>query len=270
MARQLGADPRLRYLPERLWPGGFAARSTELTVVFAERFRGPRVCERADTHPCWELTAVLSGHGILHADHPCELRPGVLTLVPAGLRHREAAGDLDTVWIGLRGARLHHLGDQVRTGRHAGLTALAERLWEATDPAEPGIGPFLDGLALAITAGVCLEQFPDQPVAGEDPAVEARAWIDAHLTQPLVVGELARRLGVSAGHLHRCFHRRYGVSILAHQTAGRMAIAEGLLREGSAVADAALAAGYRDPFYFSRQFKRLRGVPPSRLRPPER
>lgn len=267
MARKLGTDPRLRYLSELLWPGGFAVRSTELTVVFAERFRGPRVSAQADTHPCWELTAVLAGHGTLHAEQSFALRPGVLSLVPAGVRHREEAADLDTVWIGLRGTRLDRLGDQVRMMWHAGHTALAERLYEASESAEAGIGPYLDGLALAITASLYLEQSTAKPALGADPADEARAWIDAHLTQPLVVGALARQLGVSAGHLHRCFHRRFGISLLAHQSAGRMALAEGLLRDGAAVAEAALAAGYRDPFYFSRQFKRLRGVPPSHLRP---
>ncbi len=127
-----------------------------------------------------------------------------------------------------------------------------------------GAGPYLDGLSLAIVAGLCLGGRAALGGSG-DPGADARDWIDSHLVQPLVVEELAHRLGVSGGHLHRCFRRCSGQSILAYQLTRRLEAAEPLLREGRPVAEVASAVGFRDPGYFSRQFRRLRGLAPSQL-----
>ena len=80
------------------------------------------------------------------------------------------------------------------------------------------------------------------------------------------LGDLARRLGYSPSHLSTLIRRTTGRSFVALRRRLRFERACALLREGSSVKEAALAAGFDDPAYFSRLFRRRVGVPPSRWR----
>ena len=87
------------FLPETLW-----STRSETTLLYAERFRGPRSSPAADRHPFYELTVVLNGTGKLHIGNSVqELLPESAVFLPLGTPHREeAAGNLDTIWIGFR------------------------------------------------------------------------------------------------------------------------------------------------------------------------
>ncbi len=72
---------------------------------------------------------------------------------------------------------------------------------------------------------------------------------------------------VSRSALHEGFLAMFSVSPIAFVIAARLETAESLLRESQlTVSEIAEALGYRDVFYFSRQFKRERGISPSAFR----
>jgi AraC-like DNA-binding protein len=80
------------------------------------------------------------------------------------------------------------------------------------------------------------------------------------------IADLARQVGLSAGHFSRRFHRHAGITAKSYQFQSRMRHARDLLHEeGLSVKEVAARLGYSDPFVFSRQFKKIWGVPPSKL-----
>lgn len=81
------------------------------------------------------------------------------------------------------------------------------------------------------------------------------------------VGELAGMAGLSASHFAALFRRATGFSVLEYQTRVRMSHARELLdTTDRPVATVAHQVGYTDPLYFSRQFAKLHGMPPSAYR----
>ena len=92
------------------------------------------------------------------------------------------------------------------------------------------------------------------------------AYLQTHLTEPeLDVGGLAELAGVSQVYLRRIFKKQQGVSPAGYVIRQRLQLAQQLLLSGEqlTVAQAAAMAGFRDPLYFSRLFKRQLGLSPS-------
>jgi AraC-like DNA-binding protein len=91
-------------------------------------------------------------------------------------------------------------------------------------------------------------------------------YLATHLDGRARLGDLARKLGYSPSHLSTLIRRATGRSFVALRRRLRFERACALLREGASVKEAALAAGFDDPAYFSRVFKKRVGVAPSRWR----
>ena len=93
------------------------------------------------------------------------------------------------------------------------------------------------------------------------------AHIRAHAKRGVDRHELARLAGLTPEHVNALFKRELGLTpreVLNHE---RCRIAYQLIHEqGMGVAEAAAEAGYQDPYYFSRVFRTLYAVPPSRVR----
>ncbi|MCM0000118.1 MAG: AraC family transcriptional regulator [Erythrobacter sp.] len=109
---------------------------------------------------------------------------------------------------------------------------------------------------------------PEPRPAGERIAPwQARAAIahmQAHLAEPVTLGELAAAAGVSVFHFSRGFRNAIGEPPLRHLARLRIRTACRLLSETDApVARVAADVGYRSPQAFARAFERLCGSPPS-------
>jgi len=75
---------------------------------------------------------------------------------------------------------------------------------------------------------------------------------------------LAERLSVSPGHLSRLFSNETGKTFVEFLSESRVEHACSLIKQTSlTIKEVAFESGYNDPNYFSRAFKRLRGVTPS-------
>jgi len=79
------------------------------------------------------------------------------------------------------------------------------------------------------------------------------------------VEELAARSGYSASHFARQFTRVYGVSPIQYLNSIRILHAKNLLRTDQyTIAEIAQKCGFSNVYYFSRCFKQLTGIPPTK------
>jgi len=93
------------------------------------------------------------------------------------------------------------------------------------------------------------------------------SYMQEHMDEPLSLTQAAKLFHRSPSTISRAFRRGYGRSFKQVQTEIRLNRAEQLLRSapGITVREVAYELGYDDPLYFSRVFRKYRGVPPSRL-----
>lgn len=95
---------------------------------------------------------------------------------------------------------------------------------------------------------------------------EMIAFIRANLRQPLSRVVLAAAFGLTPEHVNLLFRRELGVTPSTVINRERVMSAYRLIHEeGKSVKEAAYAVGYQDPFYFSRVFKQILGIPPSQV-----
>jgi AraC-like DNA-binding protein len=80
------------------------------------------------------------------------------------------------------------------------------------------------------------------------------------------VESLGRTVGVSRSVLAARFTEMVGHPPMHYLALWRMQLASRLLADGARVAEAASAIGYESEAAFSRAFKKMMGVPPSRWR----
>ncbi len=92
----------------------------------------------------------------------------------------------------------------------------------------------------------------------------ARDYIDANLSNPQISLErVSSEIGLSGIYFCKLFHKETGVSFNEYLNSQRIRLAKKLLAETSKkVFEVCYEAGYSDPKYFNRVFKRLTGVTP--------
>jgi AraC-like DNA-binding protein len=102
--------------------------------------------------------------------------------------------------------------------------------------------------------------------APEPVAQRLYAWLHEHQCGPIAVPVVARRLGTTRVTLQRACHVAFGCGVSALHERMRIAAASEVLLAGADVAAAAAAVGYSDPTAFTRAFRRVHGLPPTRWR----
>jgi AraC-like DNA-binding protein len=95
---------------------------------------------------------------------------------------------------------------------------------------------------------------------------KTRDRIDADPAAPLTLTSLAAEAGTSRYQLLRAFARELGLTPHAYIVQQRLALARRLIRAGTALVDAASAAGFSDQSHLTRMFARQFGVTPARYR----
>ena len=94
-------------------------------------------------------------------------------------------------------------------------------------------------------------------------------WLNGHYAEPIDVEQLAALAHVSTSQLQRLFKRSTRMSISAYVTQRRIGHACALLAQGHlTVAQVGERVGYREPAYFTRQFRAAKGCTPSDYRRP--
>jgi AraC-like DNA-binding protein len=103
-------------------------------------------------------------------------------------------------------------------------------------------------------------QRPDDP--GRDLADALRAYLDAHLFEPITLAAAAETLGWSRAHLARAFTKELGISPHAYLIGRRLDAARTRILEGQPLADVATDVGFYDQAHLTRRFKRFLGTTP--------
>ncbi len=94
---------------------------------------------------------------------------------------------------------------------------------------------------------------------------EVEAWMDRSLSQPMTLQSICSVFGVSQTYLSRLFRRYGGRTFSERLTAMRITRARQLMGDnpGMPLKQVAALVGYEDPFYFSKVFRAVVGMPPS-------
>lgn len=90
----------------------------------------------------------------------------------------------------------------------------------------------------------------------------AREFLDARVDTRVSLRDLAAVSGLPPSRLLRAFARAVGLSPHAYQRQARLRHATALIRGGTSISDAALAAGFADQAHFTRLFRQTMGIPP--------
>lgn len=91
---------------------------------------------------------------------------------------------------------------------------------------------------------------------------QACAYMREHYRKAVTVDELAGRVGMSRYYFMRAFKERFGQSAMEYLAELRTNEAKQLMAEGMPLRQVAEAVGYKDPLYFSSQFKKQAGISP--------
>lgn len=104
------------------------------------------------------------------------------------------------------------------------------------------------------------------PSALERPLIRMKQ----HYADPLKLAELSTLAGMSVSHFIRTFKRTMGTSPIDWLRRERINQAKRRLVEtNEPIKEIARQCGYRDPYFFSKDFKKLTGLPPSNYREQE-
>ncbi|WP_221583545.1 AraC family transcriptional regulator [Microbacterium sp. G2-8] len=219
-----------------------------------------------------------SGTGWLDADGARQrIGSGRAIVLPGGVPHSYGSDDEDpwTIWwCHVRGSDVPEL--VAAAGNRAGNRTISLRspdratalLDEIAVSLEAGTTP----ARLTATAGLAWHLFTQlavdhaHPQEGT-PLERALRYLEDRVDGQVQVSELAALVGVSPSHLAALFRHATGGGVLAHHNALKMARARVLLDTTDLpVAEVGRLVGRPDPFYFSRQFRRMHGVSPRAYR----
>lgn len=103
---------------------------------------------------------------------------------------------------------------------------------------------------------------------GEDKRVQAViAYLERHFNQAVTSLDLEKETGFTGKYIGTLFKKKTGMTIKAYQIMLQINKATGLLRETDlSLSEIASQTGFYDAFYFSKMFKRYKGVSPKMFR----
>ena len=90
-------------------------------------------------------------------------------------------------------------------------------------------------------------------------------FIDAQITQPLSIPQIASAFFISSSYACRIFKKEYGMTINKYIQARRLDIARNLLAQGVSVTDTCERSGFNDYTHFIKLFTRTFGVSPKKF-----
>lgn len=161
-----------------------------------------------------------------------------------------------------------------RAGAGHLMIGMIKTLWEDIDALEPASAVAVAGGVLNIlVAG--LQTLPASKCRGVSSLTSfhlarIRSEIDSRLRNPaLTVGDVARDLGISVGHIHRLF-RQEATTPAQYIWSRRLEMCSRDLvdprRAGHSISEIAFSWGFNDAAHFSRSFRNRFGVPPREWR----
>ncbi|XEC93255.1 AraC family ligand binding domain-containing protein [Paenibacillus tarimensis] len=95
---------------------------------------------------------------------------------------------------------------------------------------------------------------------------QAVRWLSLQYEKPISIDQMAKSLGYHRTHLSKLFRQTTGMSPMQYLYKVRMERAEELLAGPLTINQVASSVGYSDALYFSKQFRKWKGVSPTEFR----
>ena len=92
------------------------------------------------------------------------------------------------------------------------------------------------------------------------------AFVEAHYTEEIRIGELSKQLFVSSSTVSHLFKEKMGVSFYRYVSQRRLIAAKTLIEKGQLLEDVAVQTGFADYSGFYRAFKQEYGISPRQYR----
>jgi len=235
---------------------GFVLRKLQLN-----RHRETEVATHS--HGYNQLILYLSGEGVqVVRERRIDARAGDLFLIPPGVKHGFAlAGASRPLCLVLEyesrrpGSRVLHrqLPRQVLNELHALLAKVPTK----GRPALSDYPTILTVIALLLEP----PRTDVAPVATASSPLVSRVRESLRSARPL--SEIAKESGYVRDALSRRLKREHGLGLRAMRDQERLQVAQVALRETVGIGEAAARAGFDDPNYFTRWFRKQTGLTPS-------
>lgn len=198
-------------------------------------------------------------------------------VIPGGVAHSYGAHATDpwTIWwCHVRGTDVLELtaAAGIRPERLTVSLREVDRVTALLDEIAVSLASGTTPAHLVATSGMAWRLFTqlaaDRALPSEGAPLErAMRYLEERVGGRVQVAELAAMVGVSPSHLAALFRGATGGGVLAHHQALKMARARSLLDTTDLpVAEVGRRIGLDDPFYFSRQFRRMHGMSPRAYR----
>lgn len=218
---------------------------------------------------------VRSGRGVFECGgrtYPVDAGEAFLIFPGQTVSYRADRDDpWEYVWVGFTGA------DAARLTEGCGFVRDGGPVIRLTDPAAFGAARRVYELRgntpadeLRMTAALqeffaaLSEGHPAPAGVGGDCVTRAVQYIERNYCNDIRIENIASAVGISRSQLFRVFKDRFGMSVCRFLTQYRIGIAASLLRKsGMSIGEIAYSVGFFDQLYFSRVFKREKGVTPS-------
>ena len=223
---------------------------------------------------------VVSGKGVYQVGGVSHtLQEGDLFLAKPNQLITYAADESDPweyYWVGFNGACASKLVQQMpfsdaRPVHHCkDLHAVREALYNIylSRGPEPQCEALMTGYLYIFMAHMMKEARDTMPNVGSSSSqyvLAAIKYIQFNYSHDISVDDIAKAVGVSRSHLYRVFMSNVGQSPIDYLTNYRVGEACSLLKSSNlSIAEIAVSVGFFDQFYFSRVFKKVKGVPPSK------
>lgn len=179
-------------------------------------------------------------------------------------------------WVGFNGACAHKLTSQLpftdsEPVHHAqdpdGIYQALKNIYQSRG-LQPQDEAAMVGYLYLFIAALMKETStvkPHSTSSSSQYVLNAIKYIQFNYSHDISIDDVAKSVGVSRSHLYRVFMLNVGQSPIDYLTEYRINEACKLLRAGNlSIAEVAVSVGFFDQFYFSRVFKRAKGVPPSK------
>jgi len=237
---------------------GFVLRKLQLN-----RHRDAEV--RHHRHDYAQLILFLTGEGLQTINHRRRhAHPGDLFLIPSGTPHGFATLESSRPVCLVLDYEVKESPRQRPSHRRLAPATLHELHGLLAQVPRKGRLTLADYAPILAVVARLLGQAPAIPQSAPAPRLFDR--VRPLLNAPAPLAEVARQTGYHPDHLTRKLKRETGLGLRALRDRLRLETAQRALREESTVAEASSRAGFEDPNYFARWFRRQTGRSPSAFR----
>jgi AraC-like DNA-binding protein len=223
-----------------------------------------------------------SGYVAFAGGEKRQVKAGELFIIPPGMPHEYAASDdnpWSIFWIHLRGEYFDTFYESfsprgimpVSESAAERIRALFYRCFDMLEmPYQWEEFLYLCQLGASILSLIpqAVKRGAYKVAPSGSRAVErAVEYMKAHLHERISLEDIARAGQYSPSYIHNLFHKTLGYSPVEYFLRMKMqAAAKDIFFSGKSIRTIAEYYGIPDPYYFSRLFKRVMGMPPTRYR----